>query len=231
MCRRRQSRGRYRNASASVHRSPEKAASWDADFTLLRWSRAQLSWLIYLRPDICVTSSKLSRVTEKTLERNHVNMVNTAVNYLDESRVPSLETSKPDMDSLNIPAYADASFAPIRNLTSQLGYIILLCDKWANSTTLHYASYKELLNCSIRSKCRNVRVRWCIWLVCSAKKDMGTIKGQVDTIGDIYRLEKFMLCHQLVFADARASFHHWSASSSRCLQGTWNIQCWHHTWP
>ncbi len=115
----------------------------DADFTQLPKSRAQLSWLVHSRPDICVTASKLAQVTEKTFERKHVNMFNTAVNYLVESRGLSLQMRKLDMDSLHIRAYADASFATNHNLTSQLGYIVLLCDKWENYCTLHYASYKS----------------------------------------------------------------------------------------
>ncbi len=47
------------------------------------------------------------------------------------------------IDFPHILAYADASFATNHNLTSQLGYIFLLCDKWDNACTLHYASYKS----------------------------------------------------------------------------------------
>ncbi len=115
----------------------------DAAFTRLRRSRAQLSWLVHSRPDICVTASKLAQVTEKTFERKHVNRFNTAVTYLVESRDLSLQMRKLDMGSLHVRAYADASFATNHNFTSQLGYIVLLCDKYDNASKLHYASYKS----------------------------------------------------------------------------------------
>ena len=45
-----------------------KKLSRYADFTQLHKSRAQLSWLVHSRPDICVTASKLAQMTEKTFE-------------------------------------------------------------------------------------------------------------------------------------------------------------------
>ena len=75
-------------------------------------------------------------------------MFNTAVNHLVESRSLSLQMRKLDMDSLHIRAYADASFATNHNLTWQIGYIVLLCDKWYNACMQHYAVTKavELLD-------------------------------------------------------------------------------------
>ncbi len=70
-------------------------------------------------------------------------MFNTAVNHLVESRSLSLQMRKLDMDSLHIRAYADASFATNHNLTWQIGYIVLLCDKWYNACTQHYTRYKS----------------------------------------------------------------------------------------
>ncbi len=70
-------------------------------------------------------------------------MFNTAVNYLVESRGLSLQMLKLDKGSLHVRAYANASFATNHNLTSQVEYIVLLCDKYDNACTLHYASYKS----------------------------------------------------------------------------------------
>lgn len=52
---------------------------------------------------------------------------------------------KLDPDSLHIPAYTDASFATNHVNSSQLGYIIPLCDKANNACVLDYASYKSHL--------------------------------------------------------------------------------------
>ncbi len=41
----------------------------DSDFIQLRRARAQLSWLVQSRPEICVIVSKLAQVTETTFQR------------------------------------------------------------------------------------------------------------------------------------------------------------------
>ncbi len=69
-------------------------------------------------------------------------MFNYPIDYLLESRDLSLHMQKLDIESLHIRAFADASFAPNHYHTSQLGYIVLLCDKQDNACVLHYASYK-----------------------------------------------------------------------------------------
>ena len=75
-------------------------------------------------------------MTKKTFERKHVNMLNTADNYLVESRGLSPQIRKLHLDSFHIRAYADTSFATNQDLTLQVGYIVLLCDKWDISRTL-----------------------------------------------------------------------------------------------
>ena len=115
----------------------------DADFLQLRRSRAQLSWLVHSRPDICVIASKLAQVTESTLERKHINMFNNAIDYLLESRDLSLHMWKIDLEFLHNRAFTDASFSTNHGHTSRLGYIFMLCDKQDNACILHYASYKS----------------------------------------------------------------------------------------
>ncbi len=70
-------------------------------------------------------------------------MFNNANDYLMISRDLSLHMRKLGLDSLHIRAFADASFASNQGHTSQLGYIVLLCDKHDNVCVLHYASYKS----------------------------------------------------------------------------------------
>ena len=48
-----------------------------------------------------------------------------------------------DHRTLHIRDYADASFSTNREHTSQLGYIVLLCDKNDNACVLHFTSYKS----------------------------------------------------------------------------------------
>ena len=53
---------------------------------------------------MCLTARKPAQVTEKTFERKLMNMFNSAVNYLVESRGLSLKMRKLDMNSLYISA-------------------------------------------------------------------------------------------------------------------------------
>lgn len=48
-----------------------------------------------------------------------------------------------DLKSLHLRIYADASFENNSDLTSQLSYIVLLCDGYGKCNILHYGSYKS----------------------------------------------------------------------------------------
>lgn len=49
-----------------------------------------------------------------------------------------------DQNTLQLIAYADSSFANNSDLTSQLRYIVFLCDAKNKCNVLHYSSYKSL---------------------------------------------------------------------------------------
>ncbi len=115
----------------------------DSDFVQFRRARAKLSWLVYNRPDICVVTSKLAQMPAETFEDMHVKQYKSAVRYLQSTRQMALRMRKMDPTTLQIRAYADASFSTNRDHTSQLGYIALLCDKNDNACMLHFASYKS----------------------------------------------------------------------------------------
>ena len=117
--------------------------SLDADYVQLRLARAKLSWLAHSRPDICALLSKLVQVTEKSFHKTHVKTFNSTVKYLHSSKNSTLCIRKLDLDTLHIRTFSDPSFATNRGHTSQLGYIIRLCNKYDNACILHYASYKS----------------------------------------------------------------------------------------
>ena len=115
----------------------------DANFTLLRRSRAQLTWLIHTRPDICVDANRLAQGTEELFSIEHVKKYNKIVRYLHATKDRSLEMNKLDRKSIHIRAYSDASFATNYDLSSQLGYIVMLADEYNNADILHYVSHKS----------------------------------------------------------------------------------------
>ena len=61
-------------------------------------------------------------------------MFNNAVDYLLESRDLSLYIRKLDIESLHIRTDADKSLATNHDHTTQLGYIVLLCNKLDNAS-------------------------------------------------------------------------------------------------
>jgi hypothetical protein len=94
--------------------------------------RAKLSWLVYARTDICARVAKLAQITEqhkyfRMLEDcfQQVRKYDMFLNY------PAL-----DLDSLYIRGYADASFGMNVDGSSQIGYCILLMDKFPSSTAI-----------------------------------------------------------------------------------------------
>ena len=115
----------------------------DESFVLLRQYRAQLSWLIHSRPDVCMVSSKLAQVTETSFNISHVEQCNTTIRYLQDTRHLSLRMPKLDPESLHVRAYTDASFSTNSDHSSQLGYIVLPADEHDSACVLHYASYKS----------------------------------------------------------------------------------------
>ncbi len=131
----------------NIHQPPYidllKLLPSEANSVLLQQYRAQLSWLIYSRPDVSVVASKLLQVTEKSFNISRVKQYNTTVRYLQDTRHLSLCMCKLDPESLHVRAYTDASFSTNSNHSSQLAYILLLADKLDNACVLHYASYKS----------------------------------------------------------------------------------------
>ncbi|MEM6805930.1 MAG: hypothetical protein AAF696_31325 [Bacteroidota bacterium] len=112
-------------------------------YEMFRSTRAQLTWLIHTRPEICAAANMMAQVTEKIFEVKYVKLLNKTINTLKETPSKGIKMRKLDLDSLYIKVYSDASFANNPNLSSQLGYIVLLCDKNDNCKILHYTSYKS----------------------------------------------------------------------------------------
>eukprot|EP00171_Calliarthron_tuberculosum_P022791 IDg22791t1 len=115
----------------------------DSDFKSLRAARAQLAWLIHTRPDICACANILAQVTADTLNREHIKKFNRAVRHLHKSRTQGLTMVPPNLDSIHIRVYSDSSFANNDDMSSQLGYFVLLCDKREDCNIVHFTSHKS----------------------------------------------------------------------------------------
>lgn len=117
----------------------EKQCTYDQ----FRSSRAKISWITLTRPEISVNTSFFAQVTESIFSEKHIVLFNRTVKYLQASKERGLNYKKLDKESLYLKIYSDSSFANAKDMKSQLGYIILLCDKHGKCNVIHYKSYKS----------------------------------------------------------------------------------------
>ena len=99
--------------------------------------------IVHSRPDIACAVNKLTQVTEKQFCEQQIKDYNKLVRYLQKTKSQALRYSKLDMDSLRLVSFFDACFALNADLSPQLGYLILLCDKHNNANVLNFNSYKS----------------------------------------------------------------------------------------
>ena len=112
-------------------------------FREFRSIRAKLSWLSHTRPDRCCAINRAAQVTEANFSRNSLRELNNAIVHVLNTKEVKLTYPKLHEDSLHLRAYADASFATNYDMSSQLGYLILLCDMNDRCHVLAYKSRKS----------------------------------------------------------------------------------------
>lgn len=117
----------------------------DADFASFRSMRQKLAWLGNSRPDCAFAISQLAQVTNKSFNDNrsqHIKMLNETVRYALDNRF-DIKIQKLCLDTLRIVGYSDGSFSNNTDLSSQLGYLILLMDHTGRAVPIYYKSYKS----------------------------------------------------------------------------------------
>lgn len=108
--------------------------------------RAKLLWTQNSRPDISCAVAKLAQVTDadlKTDPETCIKMANRIVRHLKKHSDVKLRYRKLDTESLCIRMYSDASYADNRDASSQLGYIVFLCDKFGTAQPITWSSHKS----------------------------------------------------------------------------------------
>ena len=112
-------------------------------FTEFRSIRARIAWLSHSRPDVSCSINRSAQVTDSTFGAGSIKELNKAIKYVLSTRNIGLSYPKLDTNSLHLRTYAEASFASNHDLTSQLGYLVLLCDKKNRCHILSYKSCKS----------------------------------------------------------------------------------------
>lgn len=105
-------------------------------------ARAEFAWLAHSRPHLCCAVYRAAQVMETSFCDRHVQEMNKSVKYAKATK-SLVQTYGPlDREMLHLRVDADASFANNDNLTSQLGYVVLLRDGANRCHVLVYSSKK-----------------------------------------------------------------------------------------
>lgn len=103
--------------------------------------RASVAWLAHTRPDLCCGINKLAQVGEAEFDAAAVRNLNSLIARAQQAR--SLVLTYPALDRATLRLHADASFATNKDQSSQIGYIILLCDGRGRAHVLSFSSRKS----------------------------------------------------------------------------------------
>lgn len=111
-------------------------------FKQFRSARARLTWIQNSRPEIAATVNFLSQCTEKTFT-GMIKLFNDTVRNLQNERSRGLFMRKLDLNTVHVKVFSDAAFANNTDLSSQLGFICLLCDQNDNCNIINFSSHKS----------------------------------------------------------------------------------------
>ena len=115
----------------------------NAAFERFRSVRASLSWLCHTRPDICCAVNRACQVVEKKFNKSKIRAINKLIQRLKKSKDTVLKYLKLDLNTIHFRVHSDFSFASNDDGSSQLGYIILLCDEINKCYVLSYCCKKS----------------------------------------------------------------------------------------
>lgn len=120
-----------------------QALPMDSRFKKFSSVRASIAWLAHTRPDLCCGINQLAQVSEAAFDATAIKSLNALISRAKALHELSLSYPKLDKTTLQLRAYADASFATNRDHSSQVGYIILLCDGTGCAHILSFGSRKS----------------------------------------------------------------------------------------
>jgi len=105
--------------------------------------RAAFAWLAHSRPDLCCAIYRATQVTASTFREKLIKELNKAIKHANATKTFSLMYAPLDKETRHLRFYADASFASNDDLSSQLGYIVLLCEGHSRCQVMTYSSRKS----------------------------------------------------------------------------------------
>ena len=105
--------------------------------------RHKLAWVVHTRPDIACAVYNLAQESQKYFKSKFFQNSKKVLKHLKATSSLSLLFPKLDMRKLRLNVYYNSSFADNADFSSQLGYIVTLCDGSNRCFVLHFASKKS----------------------------------------------------------------------------------------
>lgn len=113
----------------------------ELNYSELATFRGKLSYAaVSTRPDVSYASAALSQVTAAKFDESSKALLAQSLKLLKTPR--DIKILALDPESIYIAGYADGSFANNPDLSSQLGFIVVLKDKYDKTCIVHYGSWK-----------------------------------------------------------------------------------------
>lgn len=101
-----------------------------------------LAWTLQTSPEHGFVVNQAAQVRKGSLPSRHISELNKAVRDAHKNPESGLTYSKCDRYALHLQVYADASFALNNVMSSQIGYLVLLCDKTSFVLVIDFLSRK-----------------------------------------------------------------------------------------
>lgn len=118
------------------HANKVRELEQEGDYSTFKGLVMTLAWLLQTRPDIACSVGQLSQVTNKEYESDPLRYrttINKVIRHIKREPDRGIRHIQLQPECLHLRVYADGSFANNQDESSQLGYIIALCDKHGNS--------------------------------------------------------------------------------------------------
>lgn len=119
-----------------------KSLAPGATFSQFALARASLAWLGLTRPDLCCGINQVAQVSESMFDAAAIKTLKGLVKHAKARRELVLRYPKLDRSTLHLRVYSDSSFANNCDQSSQIGYVIMLCDESGQAHVLSFVSRK-----------------------------------------------------------------------------------------
>lgn len=112
----------------------------DSSLKFFRSYKTVLAWIGYTRPDALCAINKVLQLTVNTFNEDKIKYFNKTMKCLKETSKLCMNYNSLKKSSLYLNVCSNASFAGNDDLSSQLGFIILLRDNPNNAHIMDYPS-------------------------------------------------------------------------------------------